>query len=122
MKSYNSMDKIELFHNLVNLAAADGKFTQEEVDFLVARAQAWGISNDEFETALAGINEGQIEITVPESHDDRVQLMREMIALMAADGELAEMEKSLCATASARMDFTIDEFNQILQDVVDSWR
>lgn len=116
------MDHVELFHNLVNLAAVDGKFTQDEVNFLVARAQAWGIPNDEFETALAGIDEGQIEITVPENHDDRVRLMREMIALMASDGDLAEMEKSLCAAASARMDFTIDEFNQILQDVVDSWR
>lgn len=116
------MDKVELFHNLVNLAAADGKFTQEEVDFLAVRAQAWGLPNDEFETALTGISEGHIEITVPEKHEDRVQLMREMIALMASDGELAEMEKNLCATASARMDFTIDEFNQILQEVVDSWR
>lgn len=116
------MDKVELFHNLVNLAAADGKFTQEEVNFLVTRAQAWGIPNDEFETALAGINEGNIEITVPEKLEDRVHLLREMIGLMSSDGELAEIEKSLCATASAKMDFSIDEFNQIFQDVVDSWR
>jgi uncharacterized tellurite resistance protein B-like protein len=117
-----TMDKVELFHNLVNLAAVDGKFTQEEVDFLVNRAQVWGIPSDEFETALAGISEGNIEIKIPESLEDRVHLMREMIKLMASDGELAETEKTLCATASARMDFTIDEFNQIFQDVIDSWR
>lgn len=112
------MDRVELFHNLVNLAAADGKFTQEEVEFLASRAQQWGIPDDEFETALAGISEGQIEITVPHSREDRVALLKEMIRLMAADGELAEMEKDLCAQASARMDFTIDEFQQLLHEVV----
>lgn len=113
------MERIELFHNLVNLAAADGKFTQEEVEFLVGRAHAWGIHNDEFETALAGIHEGHIEINVPVEHGQRVRLLKEMIRLMAVDGDLAEMEKSICAQASAKMDFTTDEFDRILQEVVD---
>ena len=88
------MDNIELFHNLVNLAAADGKFTPEEVEFLATRAEIWNISNDEFETAIAGISEGNVEVKIPESIHDRRQLMKEMIRLMAVDGELAEMEKT----------------------------
>ena len=33
------MEKVELFRNLVNLAAADQKFTEEEVQFLAERAE-----------------------------------------------------------------------------------
>lgn len=112
------MDNIELFHNLVNLAAIDGKFAPEEVEFLAQRAELWKIPDDEFETAIAGIGEGNIQVQIPEGIHDRRQLMKEMIRLMAVDGELAEMEKRLCAIASSRMDFTSQQFEGILQEVI----
>lgn len=37
---------------------------------------------------------------------------------MAADGEMAEVEKQLLATASAHMDFSTDEFLKILDNVI----
>ena len=112
------MDKVEIFHNLVNLAAADNKFTEEEIEFLATRANAWEISNDEFEVALAGISSGSIEIKIPESYEQRVLMLKEMIRLMAIDGELAEMEKNLCAQASGKMDLTTQQFAQILDEVI----
>lgn len=112
------MENLSIFHSLVNLAAADNKFTDEEVQFLVERAEQWGIPSSEFETALAGLSEGTIEVTIPESHHDRVVLLKEMIRLMAIDGELAEMEKQLCATASGKMEFTNQQFSQILDEVL----
>jgi hypothetical protein len=41
-----------------------------------------------------------------------------MIRLMAVDGQLAAMEKQLCATASAKMDFSTNEFKAILDKVL----
>lgn len=113
------MDKLELFRNLVNLAAADKKFTEEEVLFLAERAERWEIPQDEFETTIAGIAEGGLDLNLPENHDDRVELMKEMIRLMAADGDIAEMERHLCALASSKMDFTGKQFEEILQSVID---
>ena len=118
LKGRITMDKLETFHNLVNMAAIDNKFTDEEVQFLAQRANDWKISNDEFETALAGISEGQLEVTIPESYEDRVVLLKEMIRIMAIDGELADMEKRLCAQASGKMDFTTQQFRQILDEVI----
>lgn len=114
-----SVDQIELFRNLVNMAAADKKFTDEEVQFLAKRAERWEISQDEFESTIAGIAEGGLDLHLPESHDDRVTLMKEMIRLMAADGEIADMERHLCALASSKMDFTGKQFEEILQSVID---
>ena len=112
------MSKIELFNNLILLAAADGRFTEEEVTFLAQKAEAWDVSPDEVESALAGASTGEAEIIVPEGHEERVELLREMIRLMAVDGHLAEVEKRLCATASAAMDFTELEFDQVFQSVL----
>ena len=88
------MDRVELFHSLVNLAASDGKFTDEEVEFLADRAERWEIPKGEFETALAGISEGNFEFKVPEDYDARVDMMKEMLRLVAVDGDLADMEKT----------------------------
>ena len=112
------MEKLDIFHSLVNLAAVDSKFTEEEVAFLVQRAEAWGIPMDEFETALAGVSTGQIEIKIPESHADRVTLLKDMIRLMAIDGDMAETEKQLCAHASGQMDFTNQQFAELLEEVL----
>ena len=72
--------------------------------------------------ALTGLESGIAEITIPESYEDRVELMKEMIRLMAVDGELADEEKRLCARVSANMDFTGPEFDQILVDVIEKGR
>ena len=71
---------------------------------------------------MAGISTGQIQVNIPESHEDRVTMMKEMLRLVAVDGELAEMEKRICAQASGRMDFTSQQFNQILDEVISEVR
>lgn len=112
------MDPIQLFHNLINLAAVDQKFTDEEIEYLIEVANRYNIPSEEFETALTGIREGMIEVKLPENDTDRLELMKEMIKLMAVDGDLNEMEKRLCAQASARMDFTTPQFEQMLNEVL----
>jgi uncharacterized tellurite resistance protein B-like protein len=113
------MSHLELFQNLVNLAAIDNKFTDEEIQFLAVRAEKWNISSEEFDTAIAGISTGELEVNIPESFEDRVIMLKEMVRLMAADGELAETEKRLCAYASGRMNFTTHQFAQILDEVIE---
>lgn len=113
------MDRIELFHNLVNLAASDGKFRDAEVQFLADRAERWDVPKGEFETALAGISTGNFEVKVPESHKERVNLMKEMLRLIASDGELADMEKHICSLVAGRMEFSGAEFERILKSVID---
>lgn len=113
-----SQKDLALFNNLVAMAAADGKFTQEEIEFLAVRAENWGISQDEFETAMVGVAAGGAEIVLPEDHNERLRLLSEMIRMMAADGELAEVEKRLCATVSAHMDLSSEQFEQLLDHVL----
>ena len=112
------MERLDLFNNLVVLAAADRKFTEPEVAFLMVRAEDWGISQDDVEASLLLAGSPDAELTIPPERDDRIELLQEMIRLMAVDGELAEQEKRLCAIASARMDFTSQQFEEILDSVI----
>lgn len=113
------MDKIVLFHNIVQMAAVDGRFAEEEIRHLVRKADEWGIPNEEFETAMAGISTGKSLLEIPESHRDRIELMREIILMMAVDGELAEEEKQLCARVSASMGFTTEKFQEIIEALLE---
>ena len=112
------MNNIELFHSLVHLAAIDNKFTDEELRFLIQRAERWNIPSEEFEAALAGISAEGFSVKIPEKMEDRVVMLKEMIRLMAIDGVRAEPEKRLCAVASGRMEFTSKQFSQILDEVI----
>jgi len=112
------MDNITLFHNLVQMAAVDGKFTEEEVSHLIKRADQWGIPNDEFETAMAGISTGKSSIEVPERYENKIQLLRELVLMMAIDGDLASEEKELCARVSAGMGLTTEKFQEIIESLL----
>ena len=113
------MSQVEMFNNLVLLASADGRFTEEEVKFLVQKAESWNISADEVESALAGASTGEAEIVVPTGEQARREMLKEMIRLMAVDGHLAEEEKRICAMASAAMELNTIEFDEIIQSILE---
>lgn len=109
---------MDLFTNLMALASADGKFTQEEISFLMVRAEDWGISQEEVEVVLSATQAGETEMTIPDSDEDRIDMLQQMIYLMAVDGELAESEKRICATVSAAMNFSAADFNKIVDSLL----
>lgn len=112
------MDRIELFNNLMVLAAADGKFAEEEVNFLVVRAEDWGIPHREVEAAIAMAASADAEMTISGGRRERVELLQQMIHLMAVDGHLAEIERRMCAAASAAMGFSTEEFSGIVDSLL----
>ena len=116
------MSKIDLFNNLVLLAAADKRFAEEEVAYLAEKSVQWGITEDEVNAALVGAASSESEIVLPESTEDRKELLKEMIHLMAIDGELAEVEKKICATAAAAMEIDGVEFDRLLSQLLDELR
>ncbi len=112
------MDDLELFDNLMILAASDGKLTEEEVAFLAVRADDLGISQDDVEAAIAGASSDEAELVLPTEGPRRVEVLQQMITLMAVDGHLAEIEKGLCAAAAAAMGFTGKEFDKVIDSLL----
>ncbi len=111
------MDRLELFRNLMVMAASDGKFTEDEIRVLGNRASRWGITDAEFTATLKYSVEPTSHLTVPEDPEQRRAMMCEMIRIMASDGELADIEKQLFAIAAAEMDIPNEELERLLDEL-----
>lgn len=112
------MERIDLFRHLVAMAASDGTFTESEVQMLAVRANQWNISQQQFDTVIAEIRTGHVALAIPQRMDEKVELLKNMMHMMAIDGDLAEEEKRMCAMASAQMGFTSEQFDQILDELL----
>ena len=112
------MSRFQLIRNLLAMAAADGSLTQGELELLSDRAIRWGISESEFVMALDYAVRPDAEVEVPAGDDDRRELLKEMLHVMAADGQLNESEKSLFASVSACMEIGQDELNEIIDETL----
>lgn len=114
------MTRFETFQNLMVMAASDGQLTEEEIVFLAQRANRWGITDHEFAEAMRfSVSPGAV-LSIPGQKGERVQLLREMVRMMAVDGDLAEIEKNLFAVAAATMRIGDTELNEIFDDVLKS--
>lgn len=112
------MDLPSQLRNLLVMAAADGSLTEREIKFLSDRCQKWSLSESEFADAICyAISEGA-KLQIPDEHQLRVDMLRDLIRMMAADGELAQVEKELFARAAVHMGFSPAELQQIIDSVV----
>lgn len=112
------MNSIQLFENMLIMAAADGNLTQGEVELLSARCGDWGITADQFNQIVERAFSPDASITIPPAHTDRVHLLQEMLRVMGADGKLAQSEKQLFASAAATMEISGKELDKIIDGVV----
>jgi len=109
--------RFELFKNLMVMAAADRKFTEEEIQFLALRSSRWGITDEQFDRALQYAKRPDAHVSIPENCEERSRLLRDLLEMMAADGELAPIEKRVFAEAAAKMGITSEQ----LDKMIDQW-
>ncbi|HND51373.1 MAG TPA: hypothetical protein PLV92_03215 [Pirellulaceae bacterium] len=115
-----SVDRFEKFKNLLTMAAADGKLTEREIEFLSHRALQWGLTDHQFTEAVDSALRHQGEVSIPRSKAERLELLRDMIRMMAADGQLADVEKQLFATVAAVMKMRADDLDQMIDELLRS--
>ena len=111
------MERFEMFKILMVMAAADKKFTNEEVELLALRSSRWGLTDEQFTAALEFAKGGAQSLPFPESRESREKLLRDLLEVMAADGELAPVEKKLYALSAAAMGLSAED----LDDKIDQW-
>jgi DnaJ-domain-containing protein 1 len=112
------MDNLEKFRNLLIMAAADQRMTESELRLLSDRATEWGITDDQFESAIERAVSGTADLTVPSNRDGMRDLLTEMIHMMAADGRISSPEKRLFAVVAAAVGMSTVELDRLIDDVV----
>ena len=74
--------------------------------------------DEQFEEAIRFAKSGEAKMTIPEGQEERRRLLRDLIRMMAADGELASVEKQLFAEAAARMGIKPDELEKTIDELI----
>ena len=110
------MERLEMFKILMVMAAADKKFTSEETQLLALRSHRWGLTDEQFAEALEFAKNGATSLPFPEKPKDRERLLRDMLEVMAADGELAPVEKKLYALAAVAMGLSAEDLDEKLDE------
>jgi len=112
------MEFYDKLKNLMIMACADGSLAQNELEFLSDRCVQWGISQTDFAAAIEYALSDEAELQIPPHKQDRIDLLQDLIRTMAADGQLAEVEKRVFAIAAGVMDLPDGEVNRIIDSVL----
>ncbi len=112
------MTASEHFRNMLAMASADGMMSEAELRLLSHRAAEFGITDNEFEDAIQKAIANEVQISVPEDWAERSAILKDMVRMMAADGELKETEKKLFAVVATMYEFDGAQLNQLMDEVV----
>ncbi|MEO9593013.1 TerB family tellurite resistance protein [Rhodopirellula bahusiensis] len=112
-----SAQRKQHLRNLVVMAFADGSLSHREVQLVAERCEELGLHESELEAALAfGIGDSA-KLQLPTEPDVRESLLKDLIRMMAADGQFVEAEKRLFALAAAKMGLTGQRLQTLIQSV-----
>ncbi len=112
------MQHLDQLKNLVIMAAADGALTEREIALLVDRCTELGLGELDLEKAVGfALSEGAA-LKLPTIHAEKIEMLSDLMRIMAADGTLSEMEKRLFAIAAAKMHIDRDEIEELIDRLV----
>lgn len=89
--------------NLISLAKADGKITNEEYNLIVKAANQFGYENSEVDALIESAE--VIGRDMPESFDARFNQIYDIVELMLADGEVSEEEMDFAILLAEKLGF-----------------
>ena len=108
------MERLDQLKNLLIMAAADGRFSDEEIHLLSERATIWGIGDEDFDAAVEYALSPQASLSVPSDEAGCEAMIADLLQMMAVDGQLAEQEKRLFAVAAATVGVDGERLDQLI--------
>ncbi len=83
------------FNNVLIIIAADGKFTQEEIDFANLIAKKWGYDTNKIQGMIDMAKNNQLVLRMPDDKKDREKIYKLMEKAAHIDNELDPTEQAL---------------------------
>lgn len=110
------LDKLRF---MLTMATADGSITAEELRLFSHRSLEWGVSDDEFEALLDEAAQDETATpSVPEDQEERYALLKELVYMMAADGQMHRTERQMFAGIAAQMNISENELNGVIDSAI----
>ncbi len=108
------------FHvaNLIKIAKADGKLTQEEVIFVKSVAIKLGVSSNEFNEVVLNIE--SVKEETPVTAEGRMNALYDILTMMSLDMDANEEEIKICAHLGELIGFTKEQVDKAIKLSVDN--
>lgn len=103
-----------MLRTMLTMALADGGISREELRLLTRRALQWEFSDADFEALLDEEPDQGGAIDLPDGQEERCELLKQLVLMMAADGKLEASEKKLFAILAANMRISDAELHRII--------
>jgi uncharacterized tellurite resistance protein B-like protein len=113
------MSNLEKLKFMLSMAVADGSISREELRLFSHRALEWGVSDSEFERLLD--EAARDEAPLPEIPQDKAaanDLLKELVFMMAADGQIHNTERQMFAVIAAQMNVNESDLNGIIDQAI----
>lgn len=104
--------------NLVVMALADGSLGEREVNLVADRCAELGLDEYDLQKAVEFGLGDDAALELPTVRDEQIELMLDLIRMMAADGILDEGEKRLFALAAAKMSIDTPEIEKLIDSAL----
>ncbi len=99
--------------NLISIALADGHLADDEWELLLYLGSRLGMGQEE----IAAIKENPetIRFVIPNTHEERVQQIEDLVLVMSIDHEIDPEEVSLCKKIALKLDVLPQLVDSIIQ-------
>ncbi len=104
------MSPIRQLEYMLMMAAADNSLGMAEMKLLKDRCQYWGITKDEFSEAMDRALSPDEQPPLPTDRKSGLQLLANLGEMMAADGEMDEVERGMFEATAQRLGIPPDEW------------
>ncbi|MCU0445692.1 MAG: hypothetical protein MUE85_12335 [Microscillaceae bacterium] len=107
---------LKYFQNLYLLAIIDKKLAKEEINYLVQIAQQMGISVRESTDIM--MHSQTLELQIPETEEERINQLEDIISLMMIDKKIHEKEYELCYHFAQTLGLDKKSFDLLILKIV----
>ena len=116
-KSQKEKERLSHVKTLLALAFADGKLEKNEITAIAAFAARENVDVEEVQKMLDG--KDNVNFIPPQTEEDKIQYLHDLVLLMIADGNINEKEYALCKAVADQFGYREEVIDALLKKIID---
>ncbi len=102
--------------NLLEIAIADGKLDEKELEFVISIAEHYKMTREDVMEIRK--NPSKIRFQPPTDYKMKVKLIEDLVRLMIVDNEIHEDEVKLCKELSIRLNLAPSIVDEMISGII----